>query len=82
MKPLEKLHLQLWGTYYSNRYADQDQTYQILWYYYLDFKANYQVKNNIDLFLEVKNLTDFDYYVYRGYPGNCRRWYLGMEIGF
>lgn len=82
LKPLENLSLQLWATYYSNRFADQEETYEMLWYYYLDFKATYQARKNVDLFLEVKNLTDFDYYVYRGYPGNCRRWWSGLEIRF
>lgn len=82
LKPLAALTLQLWCTYYSDRWADQDETYQILWYYYLDFKATYQFAKNVDLFMEVKNLTDFDYYVYRGYPGNSRRWWFGMEVKF
>ena len=80
LKPVDKLFLQLWGTYYSDKYADQEETYKILWYYYLDFKATYTMMKNMDLFLEVKNLTDFDYYVYRGYPGNCRRIWVGMEV--
>ena len=82
LKPLVNLNLQTWATYYSNRYADQAETYEMLWYYYLDFKATYRTHKNVDVFLEVKNLTDFDYYVYRGYPGNCRRWWLGMEVRF
>ena len=82
IKPVEPLHIQLWYTYYANRYADQAKTYEMLWYYYLDLKATYHAKKNIDIYLEVQNLTDFDYYIYRGYPGNCRRWWLGMEIKF
>jgi hypothetical protein len=42
----------------------------------------WHAKKKVDVFMEVKNLTDFDYYVYRGYPGNCRRWWIGMEIQF
>lgn len=80
IKPVDKLYLQLWGTYYSDKYADQEETYKILWYYYLDFKASYAFKKSMDFFLEVKNLTDFDYYVYRGYPGNCRRIWVGIEL--
>ena len=82
LKPLKNINLQLWSTYYSNRYADQEETYKMLWYYYLDFKATYKALEKVDLFFEVQNLTDFDYYVYRGYPGNCRRWWVGLEIGF
>lgn len=82
VKPNNRTNIQLWCTYYSDRYADQDETYQVLWYYYLDAKLTYNATEKINLFLEVKNLTDFDYYVYRGYPGNCRRWWLGMEVGF
>jgi len=36
----------------------------------------------VDLFFEIRNLTDFDYYVYRGYPGNCRRWWIVDEVSF
>ncbi len=72
-KPIKPLNLQLWYTYYSDRYADQAETYKMLWYHYLDFKTTYHMKKNTMLFLEVKNLTDFDYYVYRGYPRNCRQ---------
>lgn len=82
LKPVESLYLQLWYTYYPDRYADQKETYKMQWYHYLDFKAAYHMKKNVDIFLEVKNLTDFDYYIYRGYPGNCRRLWLGMEIRF
>lgn len=82
IKPVKSLYLQLWYTYYSNRFADQEKTYEMLWYHYLDLKATYRARKNIDIYLEVKNLTDFDYYIYRGYPGNCRRWWVGMEIKF
>ncbi len=82
LKPVETVNLQLWYTYYSDRYADQDETYTMLWYHYMDFKATWHAGKNLDMFMEVKNLTDFDYYVYRGYPGNCRRWWLGMEFKF
>jgi len=82
LKPINTLNIQFWYTYYSDRYADQAQTYKLLWYHYLDSKVTYCFKENTELFLEVKNLTDFDYYVYRGYPGNCRQWWLGVETKF
>jgi outer membrane cobalamin receptor len=82
LKPVESLYFQLWYTYYSDRYADQAETYKMLWYHYWDLKATYHAKKNVGIYLEVKNLTDFDYYIYRGYPGNCRRWWVGMEIKF
>ena len=81
-KPFDFLYLQLWATWYSNRYADQDETYLMLWYYYLDFKATVTLNRHAELYVEVKNLTDFNYYVYRGYPGNSRRWWIGGQVTF
>lgn len=81
-KPADNLNLQMWCTYYSKRYADQAETYAILWYYYLDFKASWRVKDTTEVFFEAKNFTDFDYYIYRGYPGNSRRLWIGIETRF
>ena len=79
IKPLKNLCLNLRYTYYSGKYADQAETYEMLWYHYLNFKTDYLLKKNTKLFLEIKNLTDFDYYVYRGYPGSSRQWWVGIE---
>ena len=45
LKPVESLYFQLWYTYYSDRYADQAETYKMLWYHYWDLKATYHAKN-------------------------------------
>ncbi|SHJ51266.1 iron complex outermembrane recepter protein [Desulfatibacillum alkenivorans DSM 16219] len=72
---------QLEANYNGSRYDDSENLWGLPHRWYLDAKIDYRWKK-CNWYLEVDNLFDRQYYVYRGWPGARRSVMAGMSVEF
>jgi outer membrane cobalamin receptor len=63
----EYLNSEIGFLYNSNRFADKDNKNEINSYLNLYFKSNYQILNNLKIYLELDNLTNNNNILWGGY---------------
>ncbi len=79
--PVDKFSVAITSAYTSEQYLDSNNEHSLTDYYLTNCRVEYKL-SKFDVFGEVKNLFDEEYFYWYGYPAPPMTWIVGLHFPF